>query len=146
MQDLVKELTTYDPQKVTIIITYGGVAHICGGFAEKSKVKVSQAKDNYTTKTGLDGHTVRQKTNNKTGDVEIHFLRQVSDSVDFLNAILKFDRAADLGIFALTISDGNSGDGWLGTNCFIMKQPDEEVQGDADEVTYKIFCTQLEKV
>lgn len=147
----IKELGTYDPERCTISMTFanpvlGALTHVANGFAEKSKIKVSRNEANYKPKVGMDGHVVRQKSNNKSGSVEIHLLRQVSSTVDFFTALLIADELDNSGIFQMNINDGNSQDGWACINCYVEKLADEEVNQDADEVTYKIFVTQLEKI
>jgi len=131
-------LSTYDPEKVDVII--GGA--IMSGFADGTFVSIERDEDTFTKVTGADGRTSRAKSANKSGRVTLT-LQQTSLSNNVLSGFALEDEVTSKAIKAILIRDSlgstniASGAGW------VVKPASVEFSKEISNREWTIDCADL---
>lgn len=104
-----KQLSSYSPYDVSVIITRGNLSHTVTGFAEDSFITVAQAMARWDLYTGGDNTNTRIHKNNTSATISLS-LQQTSASNDIMTLLHKSDVASrdSSGLFTVFIRD-NSG-------------------------------------
>lgn len=129
---------TYDAGKV--IITWG--PHIVTGTAEGSFVRASRNKPSFAMRTGSDGASVRSKSRDKSGTVEI-VVMQTSPSNDFFAAMAVQDELFDTGIMPLVVKDLNGTTLITGAEAWLQKPADVDFGSESGDRSWTFDVGQL---
>ena len=93
-------MKTFDPKKFLIVV---GAATM-GGFADGTFITAERDEATWSKKTGADGETARNKTNNRAGKFTLTLMAS-SDSNDVLSALAILDELNNDGVFPIVIKD-----------------------------------------
>lgn len=91
---------TFDPKQLSVILG----SKIITGFADGTFLTLERNEQAFTRKTGVDGETVRVKSNDKSGKATFVLLQSAQSNDDLSNIALA-DEAANTGVLPLTIKD-----------------------------------------
>ncbi len=112
---------TYDAKNISISVG----AHIVGGFADGTFLKIERNNDSWTTQSGASGETVRSKTNDRTGKYTFT-LQQTSLSNDVLMGFFLTDELKNLGKFPIIVREVTGNTVSQATEAWVMKLPSVE--------------------
>jgi hypothetical protein len=124
---------TYDPKSVTI--TVNGV-YITG--LGESMVEISKDENNYDTKVGAQGDTVRTKINNQLGTIKIT-LQQTSPQLAYLDKLANSGTLIPISI----ISANDPKETTSVTEAFVKKPADRKYGKDAEDREYEFQALDL---
>ncbi|QOS97551.1 DUF3277 family protein [Brevibacterium sp. JNUCC-42] len=124
---------TYDPKNVSIIVN--GV-HITG--LGEGMVEISKDEDNYETKVGAQGDTIRVKINNKLGTVKIT-IQQTSPQLSFLEKLANTGEMVPISV----ISSNDPKEVSSATEAYVKKNPDRKYGKDAEDREYELQALDL---
>ncbi|GAB6990856.1 phage structural protein [Paenibacillus pini] len=124
---------TYDPKSVSVVVS--GV--FITGFAE-SMVEISKDEDNYDTKVGAQGDTVRTKINNPLGTIKIT-VQHTSPQLSLLNRLAASGEMVAVSV----ISDNDPKETTTSTEAFIKKQPDRKYGKESEDREFEFTALDL---
>ncbi|WP_223068483.1 phage structural protein [Paenibacillus caui] len=122
--------TTYDAKHLTVIVDD---VHLTG-FSE-DMVEFEKDEDNWTTKVGAQGDTVRSRVNNKLGTLTITLL-SISPQVALLDSLAKNDKLVKVSV----IYNGDPKE-TITSNSAYIKKPATRTY--SNEVEDRVFELQL---
>lgn len=131
-------MKTYDPGKVTTSF----LSNTLGGFADGTMVVVKRRSDAFTLTIGSSGEGCRNRSQDKSGEIEITLLAS-SASNDVLNAAADSDEKDGTGVGAFQIKDLNGTSICHATNAWIKKKPDMEF---AKEVSNRVWVLETDEI
>jgi hypothetical protein len=124
---------TYDPKSVTV--TVNGV-YITG--LGESMVEITKDENNYDTKVGAQGDTIRTKINNKLGTIKLT-LQQTSPQLSYLDSLANSGALIPISI----ISANDPKETTSVTEAFLKKPSDRKYGKDAEDREYEFQALDL---
>lgn len=121
---------SYDPKKVSLIVDGTFIV----GFMDGTFINAAKNADNITPHVGAQGDVTFSENADETGTITAT-LKQNSSSLPFLRSLSKGKRE-----FAAQVVDGNTNNFKAGgTQCRIVKNPDEEFGAEVAGVEVQIY-------
>lgn len=116
-----------------------------GGYADGTFFIVRRSTPSFTKKVGTDGEVTRSRTNDRTGEFEIH-LMQGSDDNDWLSALFLLDENSEngAGVGALSCEDKNGTTLHFAANAWLTEWPEANFDREAGPRVWKGECEFLE--
>lgn len=129
-------MRTYDPNDVNVIVD----GRYLTGFASGTFVSVEKDEDKYSAYVGAQGEVVRAETANNMGKIVVT-LEHTSPSNTFLSGLAKRREP-----FAAHMIDRGSREMTVGgSQCWILKDADEDRGSEPSEVEWTIVVADYEK-
>lgn len=130
---------SFDPKKFAIV--FGG--KIISGYQDGTFIIARRNQQAFNLKVGTDGEGTRVKTNDRSGQVEIH-LMQSSPSNDDLSSIAAADELLNAGVNPLLIKDNTGNTLGTAATAWIQKLPDTEFGNEANGRSWILETDDLE--
>lgn len=126
-----KTVTTYDPQKVNVIVDGRGIT----GFASDGVVTLTRNSDSVTPAVGAKGDVAYSENADETGTVAIT-LMSTSASLSYLRGL-----EAKRKMVTVSVQDVNDNDAFVMScdNCRVLKMPDAARTKEQGTVTINIY-------
>lgn len=126
-----KTVTTYDPQKVNVIVD----GRVITGFASDGVVTLTRNSDSVTPAVGAKGDVAYSENADETGTVAIT-LMSTSASLSYLRGL-----EAKRKMVTVSVQDVNDNDAFVMScdNCRVLKMPDAARTKDQGTVTINIY-------
>lgn len=132
---------TFDPKNVDLI--YGGAK--IDGYADGTFVQVEYNSDRYALQMGSDGLGARAKSNDKSAKITITLMpNSVGNKI--LDAAAKLDDAANAGALPLALTDLSTGDLFISSGAWVMKDPGREFAKEIQPVEWVLETDKLSSV
>lgn len=132
-------MQTYDPKNVKCIM-FGAPAV---GFADGSFIKVSRNEDTFTLMVGADGETVRTRSRNKSGTIELTLLAS-SDFNDVLSKAMLLDEQTGAGVGPFLLQEIGGTTVLAAGNTWVKKAPDVEYGKEHPNRTWVLEADSIE--
>ena len=125
-----KTVTTYDPQKVNVIVD----GRVITGFASDGVVTLTRNSDSVTPAVGAKGDVAYSENADETGTVAIT-LMSTSASLSYLRGL-----EAKRKMVTVSVQDVNDNDAFVMScdNCRVLKMPDAARTKEQGTVTINI--------
>jgi hypothetical protein len=114
-------IRTYDPSQV--VVSVNGIP--VSGFADGTGVKVSRSNNLYEKVNGMDGHTSRSKSMDRSGEISIT-LAQTSPSNTVFSTLAMLDETSNAGVCIVAITDLSGSSQYATASAWIRKPADAE--------------------
>lgn len=126
-----KTVTTYDPQKVNVIVD----GRVITGFASDGVVTLTRNSDSVTPAVGAKGDVAYSENADETGTVAIT-LMSTSASLSYLRTL-----EAKRKMVTVSVQDVNDSDAFVMScdNCRVLKMPDAARTKEQGTVTINIY-------
>lgn len=126
-----KTATTYDPQKVNVIVD----GRVITGFASDGVVTLTRNSDSVTPAVGAKGDVAYSENADETGTVAIT-LMSTSSSLSYLRGL-----EAKRKMVTVSVQDVNDNDAFVMScdNCRVLKMPDAARTKEQGTVTINIY-------
>ena len=126
-----KTVTTYDPQKVNVIVD----GRVITGFASDGVVALTRNSDSVTPAVGAKGDVAYSENADETGTVAIT-LMSTSASLSYLRGL-----EAKRKMVTVSVQDVNDNDAFVMScdNCRVLKMPDAARTKEQGTVTINIY-------
>ena len=126
-----KTVTTYDPQKVNVIVD----GRVITGFATDGVVTLTRNSDSVTPAVGAKGDVAYSENADETGTVAIT-LMSTSASLSYLRSL-----EAKRKMVTVSVQDVNDNDAFVMScdNCRVLKMPDAARTKEQGTVTINIY-------
>lgn len=126
-----KTVTTYDPQKVNVIVD----GRVITGFASDGVVTLTRNSDSVTPAVGAKGDVAYSENADETGTVAIT-LMSTSASLSYLRGL-----EAKRKMVTVSVQDVNDNDAFVMScdNCRVLKMPDAARTKEQGTVTINIY-------
>lgn len=126
-----KTVTTYDPQKVNVIVD----GRVITGFASDGVVTLTRNSDSVTPAVGAKGDVAYSENADETGTVAIT-LMSTSASLSYLRVL-----EAKRKMVTVSVQDVNDNDAFVMScdNCRVLKMPDAARTKEQGTVTINIY-------
>ena len=126
-----KTVTTYDPQKVNVIVD----GRVITGFASDGVVTRTRNSDSVTPAVGAKGDVAYSENADETGTVAIT-LMSTSASLSYLRGL-----EAKRKMVTVSVQDVNDNDAFVMScdNCRVLKMPDAARTKEQGTVTINIY-------
>ena len=126
-----KTVTTYDPQKVNVIVD----GRVITGFASDGVVNLTRNSDSVTPAVGAKGDVAYSENADETGTVALT-LMSTSASLAYLREL-----EAKRKMVSVYVQDKNDSDGFVMAcdNCRVLKMPDANRAKEQGTVTINIY-------
>lgn len=126
-----KTVTTYDPQKVNVIVD----GRVITGFAADGVVTLTRNSDSVTPAVGAKGDVAYSENADETGTVAIT-LMSTSASLSYLRTL-----EAKRKMVTVSVQDVNDNDAFVMScdNCRVLKMPDAARTKEQGTVTVNIY-------
>lgn len=126
-----KTVTTYDPQKVNVIVD----GRVITGFASDGVVTLTRNSDSVTPAVGAKGDVAYSENADETGTVAIT-LMSTSASLSYLRGL-----EAKRKMVTVSVQDVNDNDAFVMScdNCRVLKMPDAARTKEPGTVTINIY-------
>lgn len=124
----------YDPKLVVLTVAGRRIT----GFGDDAMVSLEYAQDGVTVATGVDG----EKTYNLIHDFGATLnvtLKQNSDSVPFMDSLIKHHRINGNALFACVLRDLNNGKVLRSNDCVVMSRPPYAYGKEVQDWQYSIY-------
>jgi len=129
----------YDPKQV--VLSLGGVA--VEGYADGTFITAQRNNQTFNLVSGASGETVRAKSNDKTGTLEITLL-QSSATNDWLSGKMLADEGpTNAGKFSVAMIDKNGTTVVSAVEGWVQQPPAVEYGKELGERTWTIECGEL---
>ena len=130
-----KTVTTYDPQKVNVIVD----GRVITGFASDGVVTLTRNSDSVTPAVGAKGDVAYSENADETGTVAIT-LMSTSASLSYLRGL-----EAKRKMVTVSVQDVNDNDAFVMScdNCRVLKMPDAARTKEQGTVTVNIYVPSM---
>ncbi len=129
----------WDPGKC--VVSFAGIP--ITGFANGTFIKIMYSEDAFKVESGAQGDTVRVRSRNQTGTMELT-LQASSSCNDLLLAKYQSDRRTGIGYGPILAEDLNGNTTARASRAWIKKVPEVEWATDPSDRTWIIEIADLE--